>query len=85
MPDGTLVPEWQIVVDAGKECGLEWAGDWKSFKEEAHFQYTGGKTIAQLHQDRRLYNEFDWNRLEGYLLSKVCRFWLMQSFLEVEL
>lgn len=48
MPDGTLVPEWQTVVGCGKQVGLEWAGDWKSFKEEAHFQYTGGKTLAQL-------------------------------------
>jgi len=65
MPDGTLVPEWQIVVDAGKECGLEWAGDWKSFKEEAIFntQVEDDCTIAS---DRRLYNEFlIGNRLEA--------------------
>ena len=28
--------------------GLEWAGRWKTFKEYAHCQYTGGKTLAQL-------------------------------------
>lgn len=49
-PDGILVPEWRITVDVGKEFGLEWAGDWKSFKEEAHFQYTGGLTLAQLRE-----------------------------------
>lgn len=28
--------------------GLDWAGNWKSFKEKAHCQFTGGKTLAQL-------------------------------------
>jgi peptidoglycan L-alanyl-D-glutamate endopeptidase CwlK len=31
-----------------ESCGLEWAGRWKSFKELAHCQYTGGLTLAQL-------------------------------------
>jgi len=39
---------WQTVGELGKQAGLEWAGDWKKFKELAHFQYTGGKTMAQL-------------------------------------
>jgi peptidoglycan L-alanyl-D-glutamate endopeptidase CwlK len=43
--DGAL---WHRVAEIGKECGLEWAGDWKSFKEMAHFQYTGGLTLAEL-------------------------------------
>jgi peptidoglycan LD-endopeptidase CwlK len=41
-------PIWESVAMLGKQAGLEWAGDWKSFKEMAHFQYTGGLTIAQL-------------------------------------
>jgi len=49
-----LYQNGKFVVDAGKECGLEWAGDWKSFKEEAHFQYTGGKTIAQLQSGQEI-------------------------------
>ena len=28
--------------------GLEWAGNWKTFKELAHVQFTGGLTIADL-------------------------------------
>lgn len=32
----------------GKECGLDWAGDWDSFKEMAHLQYTNGLTIEDL-------------------------------------
>ena len=41
-------PVWQDIGRIGKESGLEWAGEWKTFKELAHFQYTGGLTIAQL-------------------------------------
>lgn len=41
-------PIWQKVGQYGRQAGLEWAGDWKKFKELAHFQYTGGKTLAQL-------------------------------------
>ena len=39
---------WKQVGEIGKACGLEWAGDWKTFKEYPHFQYTGGMTLAQL-------------------------------------
>jgi len=41
---------WKQVGEIGKSCGLEWAGDWKTFKEFPHFQYTGGLTLAQLQQ-----------------------------------
>jgi len=44
----TAHPVWESVAILGKQSGLEWAGDWKTFKEMAHFQYTGGLTIAQL-------------------------------------
>jgi len=41
-------PVWAEIGRLGKEAGLEWAGEWKSFKELAHFQYTGGLTLTQL-------------------------------------
>ena len=41
-------PIWAEIGRLGKEAGLEWAGEWHSFKELAHFQYTGGLTLAQL-------------------------------------
>ena len=41
-------PVWKQVGELGKQAGLEWAGEWKRFKETAHFQYTGGLTLAQL-------------------------------------
>lgn len=39
---------WNKIGAIGKSNGLEWAGDWKGFKEKAHFQYTGGLSLAQL-------------------------------------
>lgn len=41
-------PIWQKIGSIGEECGLEWAGRWKHNREAPHFQYTGGRTIAQL-------------------------------------
>jgi len=38
-------PVWTRIGQLGKEAGLEWAGEWKSFKELAHFQYTGGLSL----------------------------------------
>lgn len=47
-------PVWQTVGRLGKAAGLEWAGDWKRFKEFPHFQYTGGLTLAQLQQGAKI-------------------------------
>jgi len=41
-------PIWQTIGELGEQAGLEWAGRWRSFKELAHFQYTGGLTLADL-------------------------------------
>lgn len=34
--------------------GLEWAGRWKTFKELAHCQYTGGLTLADFQAGKTL-------------------------------
>ena len=39
---------WKSIGVLAELSGLEWAGKWKSFKELAHVQYTGGLSIAQL-------------------------------------
>ncbi|BAZ32086.1 peptidoglycan L-alanyl-D-glutamate endopeptidase CwlK [Cylindrospermum sp. NIES-4074] len=39
--------DWKALGEAGKEAGLEWGGDWKSFKDRPHFQMPGLK-ISQL-------------------------------------
>lgn len=49
--DGVL---WKKIGAIGVDCGLEWAGNWKSFKELAHFQYTGGLTLADLQQGKQI-------------------------------
>ena len=43
---------WDKVSKAGKKCGLEWAGDWTSFREFPHFQSTGGRDIEALMKER---------------------------------
>lgn len=45
---------WQDIGAIGEEVGLDWAGHWQSFKEYAHFQHTGGKTMAQLRKEHGL-------------------------------
>ena len=37
---------WKKIGAIGVECGLEWAGNWRTFKEFPHFQFTGGLTLA---------------------------------------
>lgn len=39
---------WQKIAAIGKSFGLEWAGDWKTFKEFPHFQYLNGNTLKDL-------------------------------------
>jgi peptidoglycan L-alanyl-D-glutamate endopeptidase CwlK len=43
---------WDKVGKLGKKTGLEWAGDWTSFREFPHFQLTDGKDIAGMMQER---------------------------------
>lgn len=44
---------WQRVAALAKAQGLEWAGDWKTFREFPHFQWTGGLTLADLQAGKR--------------------------------
>jgi peptidoglycan L-alanyl-D-glutamate endopeptidase CwlK len=32
----------------GRTFGLEWGGDWRTFRDMPHFQLTGGQTEAQM-------------------------------------
>ena len=40
--------------EIGESVGLEWAGRWKSFKELAHMQYTGGLSLADFQAGKTL-------------------------------
>lgn len=39
---------WQKIGKIGVEIGLEWAGNWRSFKEFPHFQLTEGHSLAEM-------------------------------------
>ncbi len=49
--DGEL---WQRIGSLGQLCGLDWAGNWTTFKELAHFQYTNGLTCADFQNGKSL-------------------------------
>ena len=49
-----LLPEWIAYGEVAKECGLEWAGEWKSFVEFDHTQFSGGLTIKNVMQNPAL-------------------------------
>ena len=38
----------------GKSCGLEWAGDWKTFKELAHLQYSAGLSLKDFQEGKTI-------------------------------
>ncbi len=45
----TSDPVWAKVGALGESVGLEWSGRWAGkLREYAHFQYTGGLSLAQL-------------------------------------
>jgi len=46
-------PVWQRIGNNGKAVGLEWAGEWKRFREYPHFQYTSGLTLAEIREGKR--------------------------------
>lgn len=56
-PDGSVNwnvdAKWKRVGQIGKSLGLEWGGDWTSFKDYPHFQYTFGLSLAQLRAGKR--------------------------------
>lgn len=44
----TVNTKWKRVAEIGKSMGFEWGGDWKSFPDYPHLQYTKGLSIGQL-------------------------------------
>lgn len=55
--------KWNRIGVIGKLIGLEWAGDWESFVEKCHFQYTQGLTNEQLRSG--LHPKFPPSRRNG--------------------
>lgn len=51
--DKDSLPDWSEVVEEAKVIGFEWGGDWRTFKDLPHFQFTFGLTIQQYRLGRR--------------------------------
>lgn len=51
--DKDKLADWQEVVQEAKQLGLEWGGDWKSFRDFSHLQMTFGLTTNQLRAGKR--------------------------------
>lgn len=43
----------------GKTCGFEWGGDWTSFLDLPHLQYTAGYTLQDFQNGKVDYSKFD--------------------------
>ncbi len=47
-------PVWQKLGIIGVNfCELKWAGNWTTFKEYPHFQFTGGLTLKEIQDGKR--------------------------------
>ncbi|MDQ0492789.1 M15 family metallopeptidase [Paenibacillus brasilensis] len=51
--DKDSLPDWSEVVEEAKKLGLEWGGDWRSFKDMPHLQMVFGLTTAQFRAGKR--------------------------------
>lgn len=63
--DGDYKSDWLEVVSVFKNNGWEWGGDWKSFRDEPHFQYDFGYSWQQLQAKFNI-----GEHREGYVLLK---------------
>lgn len=44
----TVDTKWKRVAELGKSLGFEWGGDWISFKDYPHLEYTFGFSVKDL-------------------------------------
>lgn len=51
--DKDKTADWQEVAQVAKRLGLEWGGDWTSFKDYSHLQMAFGLTTKQLRAGKR--------------------------------
>jgi len=49
----TVNADWKRVAAIAKLMGFEWGGDWSSFKDYPHLQYTKGLTLTQIAKGMR--------------------------------
>lgn len=50
LPDGSITWDgaWALVGELGRSVSLAWGGDFKSFSDKPHFEYSNGLTLASL-------------------------------------
>ncbi|MGC3970594.1 MAG: M15 family metallopeptidase [Pirellulales bacterium] len=48
---------YEAIVSIAKSIGIEWGGDWKSFPDKPHLQYTQGLTLADFRSGKTLQPE----------------------------
>jgi peptidoglycan L-alanyl-D-glutamate endopeptidase CwlK len=46
-------PFWNRIGELGKQAGLVWGGDFKSFKDKPHFEFHPDLTLAEANQRRK--------------------------------
>lgn len=51
--DSDGLADWVEVVTEAKALGFAWGGDWKSFKDNPHFEMTFGLSLADLRAGKR--------------------------------
>ncbi|WNS43887.1 M15 family metallopeptidase [Paenibacillus sp. MMS20-IR301] len=51
--DGDKLADWQEVAQEAKKLGFEWGGDWTSFKDYSHLQFSFGLTTSELRAGRK--------------------------------
>ena len=51
-------PFWNRVGERGKQLGLVWGGDFKSFKDKSHFEFHPNLTLAETNQRRERVQNF---------------------------
>jgi peptidoglycan L-alanyl-D-glutamate endopeptidase CwlK len=66
--DKNGIAEWRQVIDFFKSKGWEWGGDWKSFKDNPHFQWKNSNgtslTWQQLKNAKKFIdNDFEYPEL----------------------
>jgi peptidoglycan L-alanyl-D-glutamate endopeptidase CwlK len=49
----TVNDKWKRVAAIAKKMGFEWGGDWKTFVDYPHLQYTKGLTLTQIGRGSR--------------------------------
>ena len=44
----TVGPKWRRAAEIAKELGFNWGGDWKSFVDYPHIEYSNGYTVERI-------------------------------------